>query len=91
MRRPGFMKRILTPAERCYCTTPERVAGRWAAKEAVAKAVGTHLGWLDLEILPSHGGEPIIHWLKNEPDGVRVLLSITHTDSTAAAFAIAES
>ncbi len=40
MKNPRFIERILTPIEREFCTTPQKVAGRWAAKEAIAKAVG---------------------------------------------------
>ena len=65
--RPSTVTRILTPAEEDYCrrhTTPEvRIAGRFAAKEAILKALGTGLGggvtWKQIEILPDENGAPI--------------------------------
>ena len=64
--RPAAVARILTPAEEAYCrrhiAADERIAGRFAAKEAVLKALGTGLGdgasWHDIEILPDENGAP---------------------------------
>jgi len=64
--RPAAVTRILTPAEEEYCrrhTAPEeRIAGRFAAKEAVLKALGTGLGggvtWKQIEVLPDENGAP---------------------------------
>ncbi len=64
--RPEAVTRILTPAEEEYCrrhtAAAERIAGRFAAKEAVLKALGTGLGdsarWHDIEILPDEKGAP---------------------------------
>jgi holo-[acyl-carrier protein] synthase len=51
----AFVRTAFTPAERIYCAgRPERFAVRWAAKEAVAKAIGTGFRGLrpgDIEIL----------------------------------------
>lgn len=59
MRNPRFLERILTKRERSGRLTPAFVAGRWAAKEAVAKAVHTHLRWHDVEIENDESGRPI--------------------------------
>jgi holo-[acyl-carrier protein] synthase len=92
MRRPGFRERILTPEERVLCTTPARVAGRWAAKEAIAKAVGIFLTWHQVEILNDDTRAPIavIHSSKFDPRRYRIHLSITHEKSIASAVAILE-
>lgn len=93
MRNPAFLNRVLTPTEREEIRTPLRVAGRWAAKEAIAKAVGLHLSWQDVEILPGSAGEPIvrIHHREWDPTRLRIHLSITHEKGHAAAVAILES
>lgn len=92
MENPAFVERILTPSEREHIRTPLRVAGRWAAKEAIAKAVGLHLSWQDVEILNSDNGEPTIQILNNDFDfeKYRIHLSITHEKGHAAAVAVLE-
>lgn len=56
--KPRFVEKILTPAERDRPLSPRYVAGRWAAKEAVAKALGTRPAWHDVQILTDPGGGP---------------------------------
>jgi holo-[acyl-carrier protein] synthase len=92
MKNPAFLERILTPAEREIIHSPLRVAGRWAAKEAIAKAVGLHLSWQDVEILPGPNGEPVvqIHHADWDPETRRIHLSLTHEKGHAAAVAILE-
>jgi holo-[acyl-carrier protein] synthase len=60
-RHPGFLDRVFTPAERGLPL--ESLAGRWAAKEAVAKALGVPdgLSWQDCEILNAADGRPVLH------------------------------
>jgi holo-[acyl-carrier protein] synthase len=57
-----FMGRVFTPAERRDCEDrPESLAARWAAKEAVAKALGTGLGpvrFREVELLRECAGQP---------------------------------
>jgi holo-[acyl-carrier protein] synthase len=91
-RRPGFLNRILTPSERALDLSTARIAGRWAAKEAIAKAVGLHLTWQDVEILPAPNGEPIVtvHHPDFDPQAHRIHLSITHERGHAAAVAVLE-
>ncbi len=92
MENPAFVGRILTPSEREHIRTPLRVAGRWAAKEAIAKAVGLHLSWQDVEILNAETGEPTIRVLHPDFDeaSFRIHLSITHEKGHAAAVAVLE-
>jgi len=92
MQNPRFQERILTRKERDYCITPFHVAGRWAAKEAVAKAVGVHLGWQEVEILPNDMGVPTaqITSMHFDPIRFRIHVSITHERTHAAAVAVLE-
>lgn len=59
-----FLERIYTPGEIAYCRgrVPE-LAARFAAKEAVMKALGTGIrgiSWRDIEVLPNPRGKPLI-------------------------------
>ncbi len=92
MRRNGFIERILTPAERNFCTKPQQVAGRWAAKEATAKAVGLHLGWHEVEILPDEMGVPraAVRSVHFDPSRLRIHISISHERAHAVAVAVLE-
>ena len=66
-----FLQRVYTPAEQLDSalsspnrTTINKLAGRWAAKEAVVKALGTGwrgVGYTDIEIRRSQTGVPIVH------------------------------
>lgn len=58
MKNRRFVERVLTARERIAAMTPSYVAGRWAAKEAIAKAVGIGLRWHDVEILNEPNGLP---------------------------------
>lgn len=92
MKRPGFRERILTPEERILCVTPTRVAGRWAAKEAIAKALGTDLTWHQVEIINDETRAPsvVIHAKNWDPRRFRIHISITHEKNMAAAVAVLE-
>ncbi len=68
-------------------------AGRFAAKEAVAKALGPPLGWHEVEILSDGRGRPVavLHGRAAEAAaGARVLVSISHSRGMAVATAVAE-
>jgi holo-[acyl-carrier protein] synthase len=59
-----FLQRVFTPQEVAYChgRVPE-LAVRFAAKEAVMKALGTGvrgIGWREIEVLPMRGGKPLV-------------------------------
>ncbi|WP_062293885.1 holo-ACP synthase [Demequina phytophila] len=57
-RSPGFLDRVFTPAERHLGHAS--LAANWAAKEALAKALGAPAGlsWHDCEVLREDGGQP---------------------------------
>lgn len=100
-----FLERIFTPAEIAYCQRHrdpvERYAGRFAAKEATMKALGTGWGkgvrWRDIEVTRMPGGRPtiVLHGVAREHAesmGARHFsLSITHTGNFALAEVILES
>ncbi len=93
-RRGGFVQRVFTPVEAAYCLSKsnwaERFAGRFAAKEAVAKCLGLSLCWHDVEILSDQSGRPVVTLTNRAAEaaaGGRVLLSISHCRSHAVAFA----
>lgn len=92
MENPAFVLRILTPAERVTVTGAMRVAGRWAAKEAIAKAVAVDLSWQDVEILNAPGGEPVATVAHSmfEDGSLRLHISISHERGIASAVAILE-
>ncbi len=99
-----FLQRILTKKELELCRNKERgiiafAGGRFAAKEAVAKALGTGIGKIvgfqDIEILPDANGKP--ECLISEKARQRLQLpspvihiSISHSQSYATAMAVAE-
>lgn len=97
-RHKAFAERVFTPAECDYCLSVgnkyERFAGRFAAKEAVAKSLGASLSWRDVEILPDEKGRPVVRLLNQASalaQGRRILVSISHCRSYAVACAIAVS
>ncbi len=60
-----FLQRVFTPEEAAFCRgrVPE-LAARFAAKEAVMKALGTGVrgvGWRDIEVLPNRRGKPLVY------------------------------
>ena len=95
-RRPRLAERLFTGAEREYAAGRARpgqhLAARFCAKEAVAKALGLR-SWTfrDVEVVVT-GGPPTVR-LTGTPaaraGGREVLVSLTHTRTTAAAVAIA--
>jgi holo-[acyl-carrier protein] synthase len=91
MRRERFAARVLTERELQRETTPSYVAGRWAAKEAIAKAVSVRLGWRQVEVIPSEDGrlQAHVHCDMVLP-GDRVWVSVSHERGQAVAVAIWE-
>jgi holo-[acyl-carrier protein] synthase len=99
-----FISRVYTDAEIEYCSTrkaaTQHYAGRWAAKEAVLKALGTGwrrgISWRDIEVLNNRQGAPVVSLNAGarevcEKAGIRTMhLSISHCRSHAVAYAIAE-
>ena len=97
-RRANFAARVFTAAEREYCLSggnpAHRFAGRFAAKEAVAKSLGISLAWQDVEILADRSGKPVVGFLNGATalaTGRKVLVSISHCRSYAVAHAVAVS
>jgi hydroxyethylthiazole kinase-like uncharacterized protein yjeF len=86
----GFLAKVYTPAEIAYCAgNSERLAGRWAAKEAVIKCFdGTGICFprRRIEVLPGSSGGPRVRLLGNDR-GARVEVSITHHSQLAVATA----
>ena len=106
-RRTGrrFRDRVFTEKEIAYCEKKRRgkyesYAGRFAAKEAVMKALGRGWGakvrWLDIEVARARSGKPdiVLHdktaKLAEEMGIRRWALSITHTKQHGLAFVIAQ-
>src|SRR5229473_4581257 len=85
---PGFLNKVYTPAELVYCgANTERLAGRWAAKEAVIKCFdGTGICFprRRIEVLPGPSGAPKVRLLGDDR-GTRVEVSITHHSNLAVA------
>ncbi len=86
----GFLARSFTSAEIAYCAgIPERLAGRWAAKEAVIKCFdGTQICFprRRIEVLPAPSGAPRVR-LIGDSRGARIQVSITHQAGVAIATA----
>jgi holo-[acyl-carrier protein] synthase len=99
-----FIDRILTVAEKEYVLQykdpTQRLAGRFAAKEAALKALGTGvddgIGWKDVEILPDARGKPLLSLhgkaaLRAQSIGATVYhVTITHSDTMAMAHVLLE-
>jgi len=87
---PGFLAKVYTPAELAYCAgNEERLAGRWAAKEAVIKCFdGTGICFprRRIEVLPGPNGAPRARLLGDDR-GAQVEVSITHHSRLAVATA----
>lgn len=97
-----FIQRIYTPTEISYCQKRrefmQHYAGRWAAKEAIMKVLGTGfvrgISWLDLEIaaLPSGQPEVVLHGAVRdlaEQHGIETIhITISHCHAYATATAI---
>jgi holo-[acyl-carrier protein] synthase len=100
-----FRQRVFTENEVTYCESRGRpryqsYAARFAAKEAVMKALGTgwnrHVGWKEIEVVRQSGQTPtvVLHGKAAQfalRSGVaRMHLSISHSESLAIAYVTAE-
>ncbi|MCB1085059.1 MAG: holo-ACP synthase [Chlamydiia bacterium] len=94
-----FYKKFFTEAELDYCLAHKDpalpVAGRFAAKEAIAKALGTGFGksvsFLDLEIINDALGRPIVECSDSFNEHFsfpQLLVSISHCNTHASAVAL---
>lgn len=93
-----FLNRIYLPQEQSYCLKAKnpipRLAARFAAKEAVAKSLGSGLGfcsWLDIEVTKNNHGQPMIIFsekLRKIHGSISFFLSLSHSLNYAIATAI---
>ena len=97
-----FLRRVFTADELDYCMVRKRriehLAGRFAAKEAVLKVLGTGwsggIRWTDIEVRNAPSGKPTIRLsgqcrkIADDLDVAEVLISITHIETHAIASAI---
>jgi holo-[acyl-carrier protein] synthase len=99
-----FINRVYTKHEIQYCQSrklaTQHFAGRWAAKEAILKALGTGwrrgISWRDIEVRNEPGGRPTVAMRGGARDVVEqlgiteMLISISHCRSHATAYALAQ-
>ncbi|HYO09886.1 MAG TPA: holo-ACP synthase [Tepidisphaeraceae bacterium] len=98
-----FLDRVYTPGEQAYCARNnkryyEHLAGRFAAKEAVLKVLGTGwrgaIAWTDVEVVKEQSGQPKIHLtgecarIAGQLGILRWHISISHIETHATASAI---
>ena len=98
-----FLKRVFTPTELSYCQARKRqvehFAGRFAAKEAVMKVLGTGprhgINWTDIEIVNEPSGRPRVilagrcRCVAEEKNIAEIFISISHIATHAIASAVA--
>ena len=98
-----FLNRVFTAAEQSYAEENkngvEKLAGRFAAKEAVLKLVGTgwrgKIAWTDIEVVNNPAGQPKVFLsgqvkkIADELGIEHISVSITHTANFAIASAVA--
>ncbi len=93
-----FLSRVFTPEEVAFCRgrVPE-LAARFAAKEAVMKALGTgarSVGWREIEVLPDRRGKPLVYLYggaaeRAEAIGLEAIdISLSHLDAFAVAVVV---
>ncbi|MFH8842033.1 holo-ACP synthase [Streptomyces sp. NPDC017868] len=100
--QPELRERVFTARELAYCYRRKRVgehlAGRWAAKEAVLKSLGTGMGprmeWTDIEVVNDRAGRPRVR-LYGEVEAVArslgmasIDISLSHSGGLAVAHAV---
>ncbi|MBM3965160.1 MAG: holo-[acyl-carrier-protein] synthase [Planctomycetes bacterium] len=97
-----FLQKVFTPREIEYCSARksahQHYAGRWAAKEAVLKVLGTGwakgIQWTDVEVINEASGAPTLFLANRAAEiamekGIRtVQISISHCKEYATAFAV---
>jgi holo-[acyl-carrier protein] synthase len=98
-----FIERVYTPEEIIYCQnrkqSTQHFTGRWAAKEAILKAIGTGwrkgISWRDMDVRNNNLGKPVVVVRGGVRDvceqlGIReILVTISHCHTHATAVAIA--
>ena len=96
-----FLRRVYTAVEVAFCRgRVHELAARFAAKEAVMKALGTGArgaAWREIEVLPNHRGKPLVYLYgrakeRAEAIGLRGLdVSMSHSREYAVAFVVGQS
>lgn len=98
-----FINRVFTKSEQAYADSNknriEKYAGRFAAKEAVLKLIGTgwrgKIAWTDVEVVNTSSGQPLVNLsgevkiIADKLGITQISISITHTANFAIASAIA--
>jgi holo-[acyl-carrier protein] synthase len=98
-----FLDRVFTEAEQAYAKANkngvEKLAGRFAAKEAVLKLLGTgwrgKIAWTDIEVINTVTGQPQVNLsgevkkIADKSGITQISVSITHTANFAIASAVA--
>jgi holo-[acyl-carrier protein] synthase len=98
-----FINRVYTPEEIRYCQnrrqSTQHFTGRWAAKEAILKALGTGwrrgIAWRDIEVRNDASGRPVVRVRGGVKEVVqqlgvaRLLVTISHCRTHATAYAVA--
>jgi holo-[acyl-carrier protein] synthase len=98
---PGLIRKMFTDTEIAYCKSKkkphEHFTARFAAKEAVSKAMETgwsgKFRWRDVEVVNDASGAPkvILHdFVAEQLAQCRVHVSLSHTENTVVAFAVIE-
>ena len=100
-RRPSVAVRLFTAGERTYAERAidpaARLAARFAAKEAVMKALGTgarSVAWRDIEVLPDQRGKPLVYLTGGAARRAEVIgldaidISLSHLDEFAIAVVV---
>jgi holo-[acyl-carrier protein] synthase len=103
--RDRFLERVFTPAEIVYCRgRTAELAARFAAKEAVSKALGVGMRmiardgitWRDVEIIGDPRGKPLVRLYGRAAERAGELgltewaISLSHTHEHAVAFVVAQ-
>jgi len=97
-----FRNRVYSDQEIRYCSAraaaAQHYAGRWAAKEAVLKVLGTGwtggLKWSEIEVQNADSGQPLMQLSGKAAEiaaamGIQhIMISISHTDQYAVAYAV---
>lgn len=86
-----FLKHVFTPVEIAYCTehvnNGVHFSARFAAKEAIRKAVGKSIKWTDVEIKNEGNGKPVMR-LERSNSEWQIFLSMSHAGGYAIAYVI---
>ncbi len=98
-----FLRRVYTEREVRYCQSRkhaiEHFAGRWAAKQAILKAMGVGwnrgIPWTDIEVRPGENGQPqvmvcgVAKEVAREREIADILITLSHCRTYATAYAMA--